>query len=102
MNRRTLLKMTGSSVLLSGLAGCTQAVDQSAREADRSSERNETSDDESTGNRHRNNSHASAGDHANGSTGTHGHNEGVTGPVSHADVAMITNDDYHLWSTRHQ
>jgi plastocyanin len=97
MNRRTLLKMTGSSVLLSGLAGCTQSVDQSATQADRGGERNGSSNDGSTGNHPTNNSHASAEDHANGSTGTHDHNEGVTGPVSRADVAMITNDDgYHF------
>ena len=99
MNRRTFLKTTGSSVILSGLAGCAEAVNGPGSEADRGGERNETSDNEST--RSRDN-----GNTTHRSTGTHGHNGGITGPVAHANVAMITNDNgYHfdphvVWVTK--
>lgn len=106
MDRRTFLKTTGSSVILSGLAGCTQAVDDPTSVAD-SGGRNRSTGDVSTENHsNKNNTHSSTESRHNGSTETHGHTEEIAGPVAHADVAMITNDGgYHfdphvVWVTK--
>jgi plastocyanin len=76
MNRRTFLTTTISSTIVGGLAGCIQSTEQPRDESDGS---------ETT-------SHKT---HEN--TSDHDHNQASTGPVEHAEVAMMTNDaGYHF------
>ncbi len=76
ISRRTFVTTGISSVILSGLVGCTESTEQP---------RNESNAGKSTHHDTREN------------TNDHKHNQEVSGPVDQAEVAMITNESgYHF------
>lgn len=72
--RRRFLTAAGSSAFIAGSAGCLRLADDGSEDG--------SQDDEAA------------------NTPDHSHEEGTDGPVSHADVAMLTAEDGHHFEPR--